>query len=460
MKRRWCVFAGVMVLVLVLLALPLDGAAFAKRQITIAHYMLDVYNKQLDIVIERYQKSHPDVAVKYMTIPSTEYHTWHLTQLAGGDPPDIMQNNWAAEDFRKGLIVSLDEYISKVNPYTGNIWKDMFEPGSLDSFVSRDPVTRKLIGIPVNWSSFAFFYNKDVFKKLGLAPPKTWAEWFQVAEKLKAADYIPQAATFTGGPEVWSVGYIEGTMWQTWVPKLDVLQPNGQVDLNELVRAIQLDLIKVDDPQFRAPYEFLKKWSEYWQAGAVGATDHSRLWMTGKAAFFMAGSWALQSIEENKDRGFDYGIFVFPDITRETSPYATGSTCRPGEAGITWSIPAATVKRGNLDLAIDFLQFMTSPENATVLEKAYNMPPIIKGVEPDNPKVKAFVAPEANPRIQLSLTGPFGDMKFKNLQLLLSGGLTMDKFVQTLGREMKRAAEQLARENNWTSQNNWGAPSK
>ncbi|MEW6227259.1 MAG: ABC transporter substrate-binding protein [Bacillota bacterium] len=457
MTRRWYVSAGTIVLVAVLVALSVNGTAFAKRQITIAHYMLDVYNKQLDTVIARYQKFHPDVDVKYITIPSTEYHTWHLTQLAGGDPPDIMQNNWGSEDFRKGLIVSLDEFINKTNPYTGKTWKDMFESGSLDGFVSTDPITRKLIGIPVNWSSFAFFYNKDVFKKLGLEPPKTWVQWFEMAEKLKAAGYIPQAATFTGGPEVWSVGYIEGTMWQSWVPKLDVLQPNGQVDLNELVRAIQLDLIKADDPQFQAPYEFLKKWSQYWQAGAVGAADHGRLWTTGKAALFMAGSWMLQSIEENKERGFDYGIFVFPDITRETSPYATGSTCRPGEAGITWTIPTATVKRGNLGLAIDFLQFMTAPENATVLENAYNMPPIIKDVEPANPKVKAFVAPEANPKIQLSLTGPFGDMKFKNLQLLLSGSLTMDKFVQTLGREMKRAAEQLARENNWTSQNNWGA---
>lgn len=60
----------------------------------------------------------------------------------------------------------------------------------------------RMLSMPFNSSTPVFFYNKDVFKKAGIdAPPKTWREVQEAAQKAKAAG---AACGFTTG-------------WQSWV---------------------------------------------------------------------------------------------------------------------------------------------------------------------------------------------------------------------------------------------------
>ncbi len=50
----------------------------------------------------------------------------------------------------------------------------------------------KMIALPFNSSTPVMYYNKDAFKKAGIAqPPKTWEEFEEIAPKLKAAGFIP-----------------------------------------------------------------------------------------------------------------------------------------------------------------------------------------------------------------------------------------------------------------------------
>lgn len=50
----------------------------------------------------------------------------------------------------------------------------------------------KMVGLPFNSSTPVMYYNKEAFKKAGVAnPPKTWEEFEAIAPKLKDAGYIP-----------------------------------------------------------------------------------------------------------------------------------------------------------------------------------------------------------------------------------------------------------------------------
>ncbi|HIP29979.1 MAG TPA: sn-glycerol-3-phosphate ABC transporter substrate-binding protein UgpB [Sulfurospirillum arcachonense] len=49
----------------------------------------------------------------------------------------------------------------------------------------------RMIGAPFNASTPIMYYNKDIFKKVGIKnPPKTWEEFEKIASKLKKAGYI------------------------------------------------------------------------------------------------------------------------------------------------------------------------------------------------------------------------------------------------------------------------------
>ena len=41
----------------------------------------------------------------------------------------------------------------------------------------------KVYILPIDYIDIAVFYNRDLFDKLGLQLPKTWAEWMALCER-------------------------------------------------------------------------------------------------------------------------------------------------------------------------------------------------------------------------------------------------------------------------------------
>jgi multiple sugar transport system substrate-binding protein len=77
---------------------------------------------------------------------------------------------------RDGLLYAADEVLS---PGT----KDDF----LEPFARAGQYKGTLYGLPILSSARAFFYNRDLFAKAGIAaPPKTWDEFVQAATKIQA----------------------------------------------------------------------------------------------------------------------------------------------------------------------------------------------------------------------------------------------------------------------------------
>jgi len=169
-----------------LLALP---ALAAELRVTIWTGN-EAHLKMLNGYAESFRATHPDVTVKFETIPPGDYTQKLTFQLAGGNPPDL---GWLMEDaapaFAKaGVLEDLAPTLNAVKDYD---FADFSKP-AMGLWMSGS----KVIGVPFSTSPFVIFYNKDMFDKAGLEDPLALAakgQWnmatFQdVARKLKAAN--------------------------------------------------------------------------------------------------------------------------------------------------------------------------------------------------------------------------------------------------------------------------------
>ncbi len=98
------------------------------------------------------------------------------TMIQNNQPPDVLNLNSFSSYARDGLLYPADDVLS---PAT----KDDF----LESFARGGQYKGTLYGLPILSSARAFFYNRDLFVKAGIAaPPKTWDEFVQAARKIQA----------------------------------------------------------------------------------------------------------------------------------------------------------------------------------------------------------------------------------------------------------------------------------
>ncbi|MEO6880279.1 MAG: sugar ABC transporter substrate-binding protein [Mycobacteriaceae bacterium] len=75
----------------------------------------------------------------------------------------------------RGWTVPIDDYMTK--------YKDKFDLGAIDpSLLKAAEYDGKLYGLPTYWSVNQMVYRKDIFDKLGLKPPTTFAEMIDDAK--------------------------------------------------------------------------------------------------------------------------------------------------------------------------------------------------------------------------------------------------------------------------------------
>ena len=150
----------------------------------------EAHLKMLNGIAESFKATHPDVTVKFETIPPADYTQKITFQLAGGNPPDL---GWLMEDaaptFEKaGVLMEIGPTVKAAPDYN---FGDL-SSAAMGLWQDGD----KVYGIPFSTSPFMIYYNKAMFDKAGLEDPLALAdkgEWtmdkFQeVAKKLTEAN--------------------------------------------------------------------------------------------------------------------------------------------------------------------------------------------------------------------------------------------------------------------------------
>jgi multiple sugar transport system substrate-binding protein len=143
--------------------------------VVIAEYSKDHTRPFWQALTEQYTKQ-TGVKVDLRIIDWNSIDQQVSTMLQNKQPPDVLNLNSFSSYAKDGLLYAADEVLS---PKT----RDDF----LIAFARGGEYGGTLYGFPILSSARAFFYNKDLFARAGLAaPPKTWDEFVQAALKIQA----------------------------------------------------------------------------------------------------------------------------------------------------------------------------------------------------------------------------------------------------------------------------------
>lgn len=302
---------------------------------------------------------------------------WLKTQLLGGVAPEIINANaeitWP--DVGKGWYIPLDEYLERPNPYVpGNEhWIDLFRNQALVN-AKRAP-DGKLYCISIDIVETGVFYNKELFEQVGAYEfPKTWEEMIALCKRLQEQGITPIATECPIGSTLasdWGQDIIFEMLYHDILPDLDLI-PSAKsseaylthyLEPHEAGYLITKGFFTHRDPRWREMNRILYEWRQYW-AKEIKNTDPTRLFLTKRAAMYWTGSWFIRRISTDPYVDFRWGIGYIPTITKETSPYGSGTPATViGGAAVQLHVTNSAKLNENLEDCIDYLMYITAPKN-------------------------------------------------------------------------------------------------
>jgi len=300
-------------------------------------------------IIARFEAENPDILIQLEAVAGNDYYARLLTQIAAGDPPDIMQiGDDAVPMFvDKGGLLPLDEYISGEFPLDPSIYlPGTFTPGQYKG---------QQWCLPKDFSPMAVYYNKKLFDAAGVPYPEegwTWDDLLTKAQALTDPEQgiwgIQLTANWTSGFEYW-VGAAGGRLISE-----DGTQYVGYMDSPETIEAVQFFSDLYHKYQVAPPPADFNLW-----AGGNAEFDN------GKAAMRLFGRWPQAGYKTNPN--IDLGVVPPPAGAQPANVLFWGGFC----------IANGTE---NAEAAWRFLNFYVGEEGSQVW-KDWAIPPVASVAE-------------------------------------------------------------------------------
>jgi glucose/mannose transport system substrate-binding protein len=219
-----------------------------------------------------------------------------LNRIAGGNPPAAMQWPVGAatrELAQQGMLTNLDD-LAAAGGWAKNLPPLLLTYIAVDGHIVSAPVDVH----GVDW----MFYSVEVFKKVGLEPPKTWDEFFEQAPKLKAAGYIP-------------IAFGANAQQEDWLFMALLAAAVGNEGYLAIVTKHDAKVAGSADTQ--KAFEVMGKLRQYVDAGSPNRkwNDTLALVETNKAALMIVGDWAKGDLAAAKLKvDQDWGCALAPGV--------------------------------------------------------------------------------------------------------------------------------------------------
>ena len=126
------------------------------------------------------------IHVDYQILPADQYFNVLKTKLNAGEATDI----FGGQSGKSDLKLQYDVENNAVD-LTGEEWTTRIDPAALDQTSLDGKVYGAEIWDIVASNYFVTIYNKKIFSELGIAVPKTFAEFAAACTKIKAAGITP-----------------------------------------------------------------------------------------------------------------------------------------------------------------------------------------------------------------------------------------------------------------------------
>ncbi len=347
----------------------------------------EVFNSTYYIA-QSFMEENPDVEIVWArTKPvggmDSEVAQWFTTQIAGGTVPAVAFS-WGTRYQDRNWYLPLDEYLDEENswPYEEEYttWREVFRDYLWDCNAVIDAFGRT-VAIPVTvypGASTGYFYNKTAFKKAGIdSVPRTWGAFKDAAYKLKQNGYV--------GVAPW-LYFDTTTTFDAWVFQ-SILSPSyagalmdridydgdGNMSAPEQARACLEGVFSTKNDYAVELFETLYDYYKNMLEPGWASIDYNAQWLNGTVGIREEGLWALPAENSNVVRNYDFGVFVAPLVSRDTSAFMreieySDGPFRPGP-DLSLNIMRAAVENDPemLDAAVRFLKFMTKPENVSLI---------------------------------------------------------------------------------------------
>ena len=387
----------------------------------------------LEELVKKYKVDHENVSLDIMSQPYNDYQNWLRTRLAANEAPDITlgTSGGLKEQFKQGYILELTDYYNSPNPYAdGRLWADIFADGKISAANESEA---SLFAIPITGLGFAYYYNKDIYKQLGLSEPETYREFIENCKVIDGEGINPIAVMGAKDDQLsWINWYMMTGLYGKYYVENKDINPleNATLGGKEAARAVDLgyfDMTKgVDREALDKYFDMLEEYAKY-SKGAMGLDEvgAKTQFLAGKAAHILSGSWDISAFLMNDSRSFEVGAFPLPVFTEEDSPYTglnlMGSSVQP--FGITTAVNKSEAYE---KAAVDFMMFITAPENyKTYIENTFAIP-VVKDVDVD-PIFTAFTAGNSDPIHLFSLRSPKSIQSYVEINSFIFNGESYDR---------------------------------
>ena len=267
-----------------------------------------------------------------------ETTTKALTAAQAGSPPQV------------AVLLSIDIFTlieeDVVIPFTeitdkaeDKAWMD----GFMEGFMTDARYNGEVYGIPFQRSTPVYYYNKDAFRDAGLDPedpPKSWTDMIAVGKKLVKKD---------------ANGNV--TQWGTRIPTLGLggawLFGGLVVSMDDYLSTDTGTEARFDTPATEASLQFLLDLAAEGVMAPGGITwgDTPKAFVEGQTASMWTSTGNLAFVNSNAE--FDWGVAFLPGGKGPGAPIGGGN----------FYIFKDTTDEERA-AALDFVKFMTSPENA------------------------------------------------------------------------------------------------
>jgi raffinose/stachyose/melibiose transport system substrate-binding protein len=311
------------------------AGATSAGKLTIESWRNDDATIWKDKIIPAFQAKHPDITVEFTPTAPAEYNAALNARLEGGTAGDIITCrpfDASLELFNKGHLAPLNDLSSMAN----------FSDVAKSAWTTDDGKTT--FCVPMASVIHGFIYNKDIFKEVGVEPPKTEEEFLAVLEKIKAnGTYTPLVLGTNDQWEAATMGFqnIGPNYWK------------GEEGRKALIDGSQ----KLTDKPYVDTLAALAKWAPYMGDGyqAQKYPDSQNLFGLGKGAIYAAGSWDISTF---RAQNVNMGAFKAPPHAGASDCYISDHT----DIGI-----GLNAKSANAADAKVFLDWIGSDEFANIL---------------------------------------------------------------------------------------------
>lgn len=404
--------------------------------------------------------------IRLETYSSSDYRKELEAAFAEGNEPDVYTGSLAdmTKDFNDGQLHNFLYLYDEENVYQpGESWSDKLPAPVKDKMYISN---KEIPGYPASFETVRILCNKELFDSAHVEIPQTWAEFLESCKKFMDSGIRPLA--FPGssyGEPAWQ--WILNSLGNQTAGNLpDFLDVNerekGYVELNEFCRGLEQGDIDFQK-EFLSPYKRFQELAQFLGEDFENMTQDQALeaFEKGEAAMVLTESSSIKEMEAVAEGEFSTEAISVPVIMKDTDENSAEKPVLPYvQPEMIYGINSSLKKEGEkLDMAVDFVQYMTSEKvQSRLSEELYLLPSNQNAAF--HKVLEGFRISEDGARIPF-----FAGMNEKHRKIVwdilkeyISGEIPETEFSEKMQKSYETEEQEIKELKGWNITNNYGMP--